>query len=161
MGEIARAARAAGARTVGIITRHLVALELADPDCDELIVVDSMRERKTLLAERGDGFVVLPGGIGTYEEFFEILVGRKLAEHGKPIGVVNCQGYFNPLVAMIQHGIEHGFIQDDFHHLAFIHPEVETVLEHVLRGWSSGARGPGGVRITHPPIPRLPNPLTP
>ena len=91
MGEIARAARIAGSRTVGIITTTLVDRELADPDCDELIVVETMRERKRLLAERGDGFVVLPGGIGTYEEFFEILVGRKLLEHDKPIACV-CHG---------------------------------------------------------------------
>ncbi|MHC5003785.1 MAG: LOG family protein [Planctomycetota bacterium] len=132
MGEIGRATRAAGGRTVGIITTTLVDREQADRECHELIVVETMRRRKTLLAERADAFVVLPGGIGTYEEFFEILVGRKLHEHDKPIGVVNSHGYFNPLVAMIEHGIEHGFIQDEFHDLVYIHPDVGPVLERVL-----------------------------
>ncbi|MHC4990267.1 MAG: LOG family protein [Planctomycetota bacterium] len=134
MGEVAVAVRRAGGRTVGIITEYLVTREVADPGCDELIVVDTMRERKRLLAERGDGFIILPGGIGTYEEFFEILVARKLREHDKPIGVVNAHGYYNPLVGMIEHGVEHGFIQDEFHDLVFIHPDAVEVLDHVLLG---------------------------
>jgi len=140
MGEVARAARAAGARTLGIITETLVTMEQADEECDELIVVDTMRERKRLLTERGDAFLVLPGGIGTYEEMFEVIVGRKLGEHDKPIGVVNSHGYYNPFVAMIEHGIEHGFIGDAMHELAFVHPNPVAVLDH-LTGVESVARG--------------------
>ncbi|MHC5114623.1 MAG: LOG family protein [Planctomycetota bacterium] len=140
MGEVARAARAAGARTVGIITHTLVTMEQADPDCDDMVVVDTMRERKRLLAERGDAFLVLPGGIGTYEEMFEVIVGRKLGEHDKPIGVVNSHGYFNPFVAMIEHGCEHGFIDEEMHELAFVHPEPVAVLDH-LAGVQAVARG--------------------
>ena len=132
MGDVARAARGAGAPVVGIITRGLVEAERADRECDELIVVETMRERKQLMADRGDGFLILPGGIGTYEEFFEILVGRKLKEHDKPIGVVNSHGYYNPLVAMIEHGIEHGFIQSEFHDLVYMHPDPAEVIAHVV-----------------------------
>lgn len=132
MGEVARAAREHGGRTVGIITQTLVSRELADDACDELVVVDTMRERKRLLAERGDGFLVLPGGIGTYEEFFEILVGRKLGEHDKPIGVVNAHGYYNPLMAMIEHGREHGFIRDEMTEYTFLHPDALVVVDHLL-----------------------------
>jgi len=131
MGEIARAARAGGGRVIGIITRRLMDAERADHGCDELIVVETMRERKTLLAQRADGFLVLPGGIGTYEEFFEVLVARQLGEHDKPIGVINSHGYFNPLIAMIEHGIEHRFIKSGTRSRFFMHPEPRPVIDHV------------------------------
>lgn len=131
MGEIARSARAAGGCVVGVITKRLMHQERADTACDELIVVDTMRERKRLLEERGDAFLILPGGIGTYEEFFEILVGRKLGEHAKPIGIVNSHGYYNPLVAMVEHGVEHRFIGPDVRDLFFMHPEPSRVIEHL------------------------------
>jgi len=92
-----------------------------------------MRERKKLLAEKGDAFLVLPGGMGTYEEFFEILVGRHLGEHDKPIGVVNSRGYFNPLIAMIEHGIEHRFIPEVVRETFFIEPEPVTVIDRLCR----------------------------
>jgi uncharacterized protein (TIGR00730 family) len=85
-------------------------MEQAFDGCDELIVVDSMQERKRIMAERGDGFLVLPGGIGTLEEFFETLVGRLLEEHTKPIGIVNQQRFYDPLLAMFTHCIEHRFV---------------------------------------------------
>jgi uncharacterized protein (TIGR00730 family) len=88
-----------------------------------------MRERKKLLEHRGDAFLILPGGIGTYEEFFEILVGRKLGEHDKPIGVVNSHGYFNPLIAMMEHGIEHRFIGPEIRELFHIDPDARNVIE--------------------------------
>lgn len=133
MGEIARACREAGGCVVGVITQRLVAMERADHACDELIIVETMRERKRILAERGDAFLILPGGVGTYEEFFEILVGRHLGEHDKPIGVVNSRGYYNPLIAMIEHGIEHRFIQPSMREKFFIEPEAKTVIERLVR----------------------------
>jgi uncharacterized protein (TIGR00730 family) len=96
MGEVARTVRAGGGRVVGVITSVLMDMEQGDEECDELIVVDTMRERKKLLVERSDGFIVLPGGIGTYEEFFETLVGRQLGEHNKPIGIVNTFDFYRP-----------------------------------------------------------------
>jgi hypothetical protein len=129
MGEIARAARDSGGKTIGIITKRLFDLEVGDQACDELVVVDTMRERKRLLEQRGNGFLILPGGIGTYEEFFEILVGRKLGEHDKPIGVVNSHGYFNPLIAMIEHGVEHRFIDQDVYELFYMDPEPVAVID--------------------------------
>ncbi|MCP3903585.1 MAG: TIGR00730 family Rossman fold protein [Planctomycetes bacterium] len=140
MGEVARAARAAGASTLGIITQTLVTMEQADEECDEMIVVETMRERKRLLTQHGDAFLVLPGGIGTYEEMFEVIVGRKLREHDKPIGVVNSHGYYNPFVSLIEHGTEHGFIEESMHELAFVHPDPVTVLDH-LAGVRAIARG--------------------
>ena len=132
MGEIARAARACGGKVIGIITKRLMDAEVADHACDELLVVDTMRERKKLLEERGDGFLILPGGIGTYEEFFEILVGRQLGEHGKPIAVLNSHGYFNPLIAMIEHGMEHRFIKPNVREMFRIDPEPVVLIEWLI-----------------------------
>lgn len=129
MGEIARTVKAGGARTIGIITERLMEAEMGDPDCDELIVVDTMRERKRLLRDRGDAFLMLPGGLGTYEEFFDTIVGRQLGEHDKPIGVVNSLGYYNPLIALVEHGIEHNFIKPAIRELFFVDPDPETVIE--------------------------------
>ena len=151
MGEIARAARSQGGQVVGIITRKLFDLEKADHDCHELIVVDTMRERKKFLAERGDGFLVLPGGIGTYEEFFEILVGRHLSEHDKPIGIVNSHGYYNPLIAMVEHGVEHRFIQPGMRELFFMDPEPESVINHLCEsiGLTIQQHSKTGLRPAH------------
>lgn len=132
MGEIAQSARDNGCRTVGIITERLLDREMGDQKCDELIVVSTMRERRRLLMDRADAFIMLPGGIGTYEEFFEALVGRQLAEHRKPIGVVNVNGYFDPLLEMIRHGIEHRFIREATHSLMHIDSDPAVVLETLL-----------------------------
>jgi uncharacterized protein (TIGR00730 family) len=132
MGETARAAKAAGGRVVGIITRQLLDLEQGWTGCDEMIVVDSMRERKRLLEERGDGFLILPGGLGTYEEFFEILVGRYLQNHAKPIAVVNDHGYYDPMIAMIDHGINHKFIRPAVKDLIAFDADATRALDRLL-----------------------------
>lgn len=111
MGALADAARAAGGTVVGITPQLLVDRGIADDGCNELIVTAGMRERKALLEQRGDAFIALPGGLGTFEEVFEILVGRTLGCHKKPIVLLNVAGYYNPLLAMIEHGIEHRFIR--------------------------------------------------
>ena len=141
MGETARAAKAGGARVVGVITHKLVGMEQGWAGCDELLVVDTMRQRKQILEERGDAFLALPGGLGTYEELFEILVGRYLGDHAKPIGIVNAHGYFNPLVAMVEHGIEHRFIPERCRDLFVIEPVVEDVLASLARSLARSGDG--------------------
>lgn len=111
MGQTARACKSAGGRVVGIITEKLDVLEHGWRGCSELQVVDSMQERRRRMMDLGDAFVVLPGGMGTYEELFEVLVGRQLGDHYKPIVIVNHHRYYDPLMAMIDHGIEHKFIR--------------------------------------------------
>lgn len=157
MGEISRAARGNGGRTVGIITRRLLHAERADHQCDELIIVDTMRERKKLMEQRGDGFLILPGGIGTYEEFFEILVGRHLGEHDKPIGVVNSHGYYNPLIAMIEHGIEHRFISPSIKENFFIGPEPVAAIDWVCERMAVNAPFSTGACPDLMPDGHLPN----
>ncbi|MBL9119776.1 MAG: TIGR00730 family Rossman fold protein [Phycisphaerae bacterium] len=132
MGEAARAAKAAGGRVLGVITKQLLNLEQGWNGCDEMIVVDTMRERKRLLEEHGDAFLILPGGLGTYEEFFEILVGRYLQNHQKPIGVVNDHCYYDPMVALIDHGIEHRFIRPAVKQLLRIHPDPLHLIDFLL-----------------------------
>jgi hypothetical protein len=128
MGEVARAVQSRGGKVIGIITEYLMTLEQGKEDCDELLVVRSMRERKQLLSERGDAFLILPGGIGTYEEFFEILVAKYLKEHSKPIGIVNWLGYFDPFMDMMAHGIHHQFMTPAHCELFYLHADPHAVI---------------------------------
>jgi uncharacterized protein (TIGR00730 family) len=129
MGEVARTVRAGGGRVVGVITSVLMDMEQGDEECDELIVVDTMRERKKLLVERSDGFIVLPGGIGTYEEFFETLVGRQLGEHNKPIGIVNTFDFYRPLLDLFEHGEETNFIRKGARELFVVDEDAKVVID--------------------------------
>jgi uncharacterized protein (TIGR00730 family) len=134
MGECARAAKAGGGRVTGIITRKLLDLEQGWQGCDELLVVDTMQQRRRLLMDRADGYIVLPGGLGTYEEFFEVLVARQLGDHAKPIAIVNHDRYYDPLVAMIEHGIEHRFVRPAIRGVLQVvgtgHGAIEALLAH-------------------------------
>jgi uncharacterized protein (TIGR00730 family) len=111
MGEVAASARAHGARTLGIIPQHLVDYEVADTDSDELVVVDTMRERKALMDAHADAFLVLPGGIGTLEEFFEVWTAGSLGMHPKPVIVLDPGGYYTPLWQFVESMIERGFVR--------------------------------------------------
>lgn len=132
MGEVARACHDGGGRIVGVITQRLYDLERGYDDCDEMIITRTMRERKLEMEHRGEGFIILPGGVGTYEEFFEILTGRYLGEHNKPIGIVNSHGYYNPMIAMIAHGIEHKFIKPAVWELLHVDTDPAKVIDRVI-----------------------------
>ena len=84
------------------------------------------------MINRGDGFLMLPGGIGTYEEFFEVLVGRQINDHSKPIGIVNINGYFEPLLAMLEHGIHNGFIRPALRQLILIDELPSNAVNNIL-----------------------------
>ena len=109
MGAVARAARAGGARTVGVIPRVLMEMEVADLDSDELVVVETMRERKGEMDRRSDAFVTLPGGIGTLEELLEVWTARTLGMHDKPVVVCDPDDAYAPLRAQIDQIVERGF----------------------------------------------------
>ena len=111
MGAVARAARAGGARTVGVIPTALVELEVGDHDSDELLVVDDMRSRKGLMEARADAFLALPGGLGTLEELFEVWVGRTLGLHAKPVVALDVDGLYAPLRAQVELMSERGFVR--------------------------------------------------
>lgn len=110
MGVVADATLAAGGRVVGIIPRVLVEREHAHRGCHELHVVETMHERKRLMAERADAFLALPGGIGTFEEFFETWTWRQLGYHDKPVGLLNQDGYYDAMLAFLRHSVACGFM---------------------------------------------------
>jgi uncharacterized protein (TIGR00730 family) len=111
MGEVARAARAGGARTVGVIPEHLMPYEVADVEADELIVVDTMRERKRIMESRADVFLALPGGIGTLEEFFEVWTALSLRMHAKPVAVLDPDAHYDPLWQWLDGLRDRGFVR--------------------------------------------------
>ncbi|GAA4098169.1 TIGR00730 family Rossman fold protein [Nonomuraea soli] len=113
MGAVTSAARAAGGRTVGIIPQALVDIEVADNDSDELVITTDMRERKGLMDARSDAFLVLPGGIGTLEELFEIWTARVLGLHDRPLVILDPWGLFQPLRDLVEQLYEAGFTRAD------------------------------------------------
>ena len=110
MGIVAQATMAAGGQVIGIIPKALVDKEWAHHGCTELHVVETMHERKRMMAERADAFLALPGGIGTFEELFEVWTWRQLGYHDKPIGILNCEGYYDGLMAFIGQVVAHDFM---------------------------------------------------
>ena len=111
MGAVARAARAEGARTTGVIPQALLQLEVGDRDADELLVVDDMRTRKGLMDARSDAFLTLPGGLGTLEELSEVWVARLLGLHDKPVVALDGDGLWAPLRAQVELMVERGFVR--------------------------------------------------
>jgi len=113
MGAVADATLAGGGTVVGVIPGPLATQEVAHHGVTELIVVAGMHERKALMAGRSDAFLTLPGGIGTFEEFFEILTWSALGLHAKPMGLLNVGGYFGPLRALLDHAVAEGFLRPE------------------------------------------------
>lgn len=111
MGAVAQAARAGGARTIGVIPQRLVDLEVADHDADELVVTPDMRSRKGVMDAEADAFLTLPGGLGTLEELLEIWVARTLSLHGKPVVVLDPDGLYDPLRAQVDLLTDRGFVR--------------------------------------------------
>ncbi|MBK5305875.1 MAG: TIGR00730 family Rossman fold protein [Frankiaceae bacterium] len=111
MGAVARAARAGGAHTTGVIPEALLDLEVGDQDADELLVVDDMRTRKGLMDARSDAFLTLPGGLGTLEELLEVWVARFLGMHAKPVVALDPDGLFAPLREQVQILVDKGFVR--------------------------------------------------
>lgn len=113
MGVVADAALAGGVPVVGIIPRALATKEIAHHGVTELRVVPSMHERKAEMATLADGFIALPGGLGTFEELFEVLTWAQLGLHAKPIGLLDAAGYYAPLAALIAHAVGAGFVRPE------------------------------------------------
>jgi uncharacterized protein (TIGR00730 family) len=128
MGEVADAALAAGARVVGVIPRALMTRELGHPGLSELHIVETMHERKRMMAERSDAFVALPGGIGTLEELFEVWTWRQLGYHDKPVGLLNCGGYFDTLLGFLRETEVHGFVPQVQRELLQIGADAPSLL---------------------------------
>ncbi|MBA84407.1 LOG family protein [Thalassobius sp. S69A] len=118
MGAVARAAQTAGAETFGVIPMHLVKWEVGKTDLTRYIVTENMHERKKVMYMNSDAIVVLPGGAGSLDELFEVLTWRQLKLHDKPIVLLNSDGYWQPLLDMVQHVVDQGFAEPSL--LAFL-----------------------------------------
>jgi uncharacterized protein (TIGR00730 family) len=142
MATVADGARAAGGRVVGITPQLLHDRGLSDTAADELVVTPSMRERKAMLEARGDALVALPGGLGTFEEIFEVIVGKQLGYHSKPIVLVDVDRYYRPLVAMLEHGIERRFIKASARALLHVAPDAAEAIAFLRNVKTAEPAGP-------------------
>lgn len=133
MGMVADATLAAGGRVVGVIPKALVEKEWAKLDCTELHVVDTMHDRKRMMAERADAFLALPGGIGTFEELFEVWTWRQLGYHDKPVGLLNTNGYYDELLAFLKSSVRHGFMSDWQMGLLRTGTDAQTLLPELVQ----------------------------
>lgn len=132
MGAAADAALAAGGEVIGVIPRHLEAKEIAHANLTALHVVGTMHERKALMAELADGFIALPGGMGTFDEFFEVVTWAQLGMHSKPCGLLNVAGYYDTLVAFLDHTVAQGFVQKEHRRMLVVEENVNAMLERFL-----------------------------
>lgn len=129
MGKLADAVLEQGGRVTGVIPEPLVDREVAHPSLTELCVVGSMHERKALMAERSDGFIALPGGLGTLEELFEMLTWAQLGMHRKPLGMLNIRGYYDGLVAFLDHAVTEAFVTPRHRSMLLIDKNAESLLQ--------------------------------
>ena len=117
-----------GGYVTGVIPDSLVSREVAHCGLSDLRIVESMHERKAMMAELSDGFITMPGGIGTMEEFFEVLSWAQLGIHRKPCGLLNTGGYYDPLIAFLDHAVEHGFLKPKHRSLLILANEPPEIL---------------------------------
>jgi uncharacterized protein (TIGR00730 family) len=129
MGALAEGALAAGGEIIGVMPLHLVEREVAHRGLTRLDVVASMHERKARLAEMADGFVALPGGLGTLEEFTEIWTWGQLGLHRKPYGLLDVAGYYAPLLAFLDHAVAEGFMRPEHRAMVCVSQDAETLIE--------------------------------
>lgn len=128
MGAVADAVIGAGGHVIGVIPEALMAKEVGHRGLPDLRIVQTMHERKALMAEMSDGFIALPGGFGTFDEFFEILTWAQLGIHTKPVGILNVAGFFDPLLGLVDHAIAERFIRAEQRALIHAHAEIDPLL---------------------------------
>ncbi len=129
MGVVADAALDAGGEVHGVITRALQDKEIAHGGLTRLEVVDTMHERKRAMADQADAFVMMPGGFGTLEEFFEVITWTQLGIHVKPCGVLNVQGYFDPLVTLVERATSQRFVRAEHRDLLLVDDDPRRLLD--------------------------------
>lgn len=131
MGRTADAALAAGARVVGVIPQSLMQRELGHTGLAELHVVETMHQRKQMMAEHADAFIALPGGIGTFEELFEVWTWRQLGYHDKPVALLNVAGYYDKLVEFLDLTLQRGFVQPTQRELLLVDDDAGRLLDRI------------------------------
>jgi len=138
MGILADTALTAGGEVIGVMPQALIDREIGHTGLTELHVVASMHERKALMAELSDGFVALPGGAGTLEELIEVYTWSQLGIHDKPMGVLNVNGYYDGLAALLDHAVQEGFLRREHRAAMHAEPTPEALLER-FAGWRPSA----------------------
>jgi uncharacterized protein (TIGR00730 family) len=128
MGALADACLQAGGEVIGVIPHGLVQHEVAHLGLTELRIVDTMHERKAMMADLSDAFFALPGGLGTFEELFEVWTWAQLGIHTKPLGLLNVAGYYDPLIAMVDHGVAEGFLRQKHRQSMIVDTDPEALL---------------------------------
>ena len=133
MGAAARGVHESGGYVLGVVPRFFAEndIESASDLCNEIIETDTMRQRKQVMEENADAFVMVPGGIGTYEEFFEILTSKQLCRHNKPIAIFNILGYYEPLIRLMEEGIRQGFIKENVTQLYTVSGDPQALLAYM------------------------------
>lgn len=133
MGSIADAVLSAGGEVIGVIPRALLLKEVAHERLTNLRIVDSMHERKALMADLADGFIALPGGYGTLDEFCEILTWTQLGLHQKPCGILNLGGYYDHLLGLLDHAVREGFLKPVHREILLADTDAERLLDAMLQ----------------------------
>jgi hypothetical protein len=131
MGIVADAALKHGGHVIGVIPEKLVIKEVVHEKLSDLRIVKNMHERKALMAELADGFIALPGGYGTFEEFFEVLAWSQLGWHRKPFGLLDIAGFYRPLLDFLDHTAQEGFIRPKHRELVLVADNAETILREL------------------------------
>lgn len=139
MGVIADALLDEGGEVLGVIPNFLKEKEVCHTELTELVVTETMHQRKWVMEERSDAVIVMPGGFGTMDEFFEILTWKQLRLHAKPIGILNVDGYFDHLLAMVRHMVKEGFVRESNLELFTVSDSIEELLEKMQRPVDLGA----------------------
>jgi len=134
MGAVADAAMEGGGHVIGVIPQSLVDREIAHPGIDDLRVVESMHERKALMADLSDAFVALPGGVGTLEELFEVYTWNQLGLHAKPLGLFNVRGYYDGLARFLDHAVEERFVTRESRAILLVSEHLDELIDG-LDGW--------------------------
>jgi uncharacterized protein (TIGR00730 family) len=143
MGIVADATLQSGGQVIGVIPHSLVKLEAAHHGCTELHIVDTMHERKRMMAERSDAFLALPGGIGTFEELFEVWTWRQLGYHDKPIGLLNAGGYYDGLIAFLRNCVENQLMNDWQMGLLRVGSDAASLLPDLVQAAGMAQQPPG------------------
>ena len=138
MGAMANAVLEGGGHVIGVIPRHLLDFEVAHTGIPDLRIVESMHDRKALMAELSDAFVALPGGFGTLEETFEVLTWRQLGPHQKPVVILNAGGYFDALVAFLEHMVKRRLLSPENHALLSVETSIEEMFAALEREATEG-----------------------
>ena len=141
MGIVAQATLDAGGTVIGVIPKDMVEREWANTDCTELIVVNTMHQRKAIMAERADAFLALPGGIGTFEELFEIWTLKQLGYIDKPIGLLSVNGYYDKLVEFMAESTNEGFVSDWQMEMLRVDAEAQSLLPYLIEVAGMNLRG--------------------